>query len=94
MNQSIKYGTAGILAPIIFLMTYLIMSSIRPEYSHFTKAISELGSLDAPNKWWWSITGYILAGLISIFAIGLRKYVNPNGKGKLAFWGLFLLITI
>jgi hypothetical membrane protein len=45
------YGIIGIATPIVFLVTYLIMSSIRPEYSMFTKAISELGSVNAPNKW-------------------------------------------
>ncbi|MCR9287275.1 MAG: DUF998 domain-containing protein [Bacteroidetes bacterium] len=91
MKQSKRYGLIGISIPIIFVVTYLIMSTIRPEYSHLHKAISELGSLDAPNKWWWNIIGYITVGaLISIFAIGLSKNVNPNGKGKLAFWGLFL----
>jgi len=85
------YAISGILAPIIFTLTYLILSSIRPEYSHLTKAISELGSLDAPNKWWWNLIGYIfVGGLISAFSIGLSKNVNPDGKGKLAFLGLFL----
>ena len=90
-NKLNKYGIAGLLAPIIFLVTYFLMSSFRPEYSHLTKAISELGSLDAPNKWWWNIIGYMLVGgMISFFAIGLKQSVNPDGKGKLAFWGLFL----
>lgn len=91
MNQSKKYGVIGILIPVIFGTTYFVMSSVRPEYSHFTKAVSELGSLDAPDKWWWNGIGYITIGLlISVFAVGLRKSVNPNGGGKLAFWGLLL----
>lgn len=89
--KRINYAISGILAPIIFVLAYLIMASIRPDYSHLTKAISELGSLDAPNKWWWNVIGYIsVGGLISTFAIGFSKNVNPKGGGRLAFWGLFL----
>ena len=90
MSQK-KYALAGLIAPLVFIVTYLVISSTRLEYSHLHKAISELGSMDAPNKWWWNIIGYISVGaLISIFSIGLSKSTNPDGKGKLAFWGLFL----
>ena len=45
---------------------------MRPEYSMFTKAISELGSVDAPKKWIWNSFGYILTGLlIAIYSFGL-----------------------
>ena len=36
--------------PVWFLAVYLTMSAVRPEYSHLTKAISELGSWDAPKS--------------------------------------------
>lgn len=93
-----SYGIIGIATPIVFLATYLIMSSIRPEYSMFTKAISELGSLDASNKWLWNSFGYILTGiLISIYAIGLYKNVAVTKSSKLPLYGILLsglLMTI
>lgn len=48
------------------------MSSMRSEYSHLTKAISELGSVDAPNLWYWNTLGYVLPVLfISLLGVGL-----------------------
>lgn len=85
------YGIIGIVTPIVFLTTYIIMSSIRPEYSMFTKAISELGSLDASNKWLWNSFGYILTGiLIAIYAIGLYKNVDVTKSSKLPLYGILL----
>lgn len=83
------YGIIGIATPITFLATYLIMSSIRPEYSMFTKAISELGSVDAPNKWLWNFFGYMLTGIfIAIYSIGLYKNVAVTKSSKLPLYGI------
>lgn len=80
---------AGIASPIIFTITYLLMSSQRDDYDMFTKAVSELGSLDAPNKWWWNLFGYIIPGLlIVIFSKGLLAQLDPQGKNRLAIIGM------
>jgi len=85
------YGIIGIAAPTVFLVTYLIMSSLRPEYSMFTKAISELGSVDAPNKWLWNFFGYMLTGiLIAIYAVGLYKNVAVVKSSKIPLYGILL----
>ena len=77
-----QFAVLGLLGPILFLLTYLIMSFLRPEYSFLTKAVSELGSLDAPNKWTWNIFGYIITGLlISIYSFRLFKSIS-NGQGN------------
>ena len=79
------------VAPIVFLTIYIIMSSIRPEYSMFTKAISELGSVDAPNKWIWNSFGYILTGLlIAVYAFGLYKNMEVEKSSKLPLYGILL----
>lgn len=51
------------------------MAELRTDgYNHFHKAVSELGSLDAPNKWFFNILGYITPGiLITIFSLNLLK---------------------
>lgn len=86
-----SYGIIGIATPIVFLTTYIIMSSIRPEYSMLTKAISELGSVDAPKKWIWNSFGYILTGLlIVIYAFGLYKNIAIEKSSKLPLYGILL----
>ena len=76
------YAIIGISATILFWATYIIMSNLRPEYNLFHKAVSELGSLDAPNKWIWNIFGYILTGiLIAVYSFGLFKNIT-NGQGS------------
>lgn len=85
------YAIFGISATILFWATYIIMSNLRPEYNLFHKAVSELGSLDAPDKWFWNIFGYILPGvLIAFFSYGLFKNIS-NGQGsKLPLVGFVL----
>ncbi|WP_405381948.1 DUF998 domain-containing protein [Maribacter sp. LLG6340-A2] len=85
------YGKIGMASPIVFLTTYVILSSMRPEYSMFTKAISELGSVDAPKKWIWNSFGYILTGLlIAIYSFGLYKNMAIEKSSKLPLYGILL----
>ena len=68
-----KIGLIALATPLWFVAVYLVMSSRRPEFSHLTKAISELGSLDAPDRWFWNVLGYILPGLaIALLGLGLK----------------------
>jgi hypothetical membrane protein len=86
-----QYAMAGLLAPAVFAITYFIMAGRRPEYSFMTKAISELGSLDAPNKWIWNVFGYIVPGLlISVFSIGLHQHITGGKGSKVPLAGIFL----
>jgi hypothetical membrane protein len=45
-----QYAIIGFLAPTIFWITYFVMANQRPEYSFLTKAMSELGSIDAKTS--------------------------------------------
>ncbi len=64
---------------------------MRPEYSMFTKAISELGSVDAPKKWIWNSFGYILTGLlIAIYSFGQYKNMAIEKSSKLPLYGILL----
>ncbi|MET1259877.1 DUF998 domain-containing protein [Flagellimonas sp. DF-77] len=85
------YAILGFLAPVLFWGTYFIMAGQRPEYDFLTKAVSELGSVDAPNKWIWNGVGYILTGvLIAIFSIGLHNDIKTENSSKLPGLGIFL----
>ena len=66
------------------------MSTIRSDYHHNTKAVSELGSIGATNALAWNAIGFVTVGLlISLFSIGLHKSLSQSGKGKIAFGLLF-----
>ena len=82
-------GATALATPFWFLTVYLIMSSIRPEYSHLTKAISELGSLDAPNLWYWNVLGYIIPGF-AICALGVGLKCEFTSHSKVPAYALML----
>lgn len=85
------FAFSGIASGILLGTTYFVMANMRPEYSFKYKAISELGSLDAPNLWFWNILGYIIPGLlIAMFSIGLYKYSAKNINSKIPYYGLIL----
>jgi hypothetical membrane protein len=75
--------------PVWFAAVYLILAGLRPEYSHLTKAISELGSLDAPRAWVWNLGGYIIPGaVVSLLGFGLGRHFVRQAGIRLASWAL------
>ena len=80
MTSQKKISLVTMATPFWFLAVYLVMSGMRPEYRHTDQAISELGSLDAPNLWAWNVLGYILPGLaVVLLGIGLRRQLAAYG---------------
>lgn len=92
-------GVIAMVTPVWFCLLYYAMSSMRPEYQHATKAISELGSVDAPNGWLWNLGGYILSGLgVSMLGVGLRRHFRGTpGTNWVSFpliaSGIFMAIS-
>jgi hypothetical membrane protein len=85
-----KYALIGWFSGLLFWVTYFVLSTIRPDYYHKYKAVSELGSVGAGNAIIWNVIGFICVGaLISLFSVGLHKSISVSGKGKLAFYLLF-----
>jgi hypothetical membrane protein len=83
------YSYLGFGAPILFWGIYLPMASWRDDYSIFSKAISELGAVDAPHAWVWNFFGYIIPGLlIAVFSIGLYQNLGSRKGRKLGFLGI------
>ncbi|MGZ9275339.1 MAG: DUF998 domain-containing protein [Nitrospira sp.] len=97
MRSQKAIGWIAMVTPIWFLVVYLWMSALRPEYSHLTKAISELGSWDAPNLWAWNILGYIVPGLaISLLGAGLYREFRPRARipaASLILSGLLMALS-
>lgn len=93
-------GIFGITAVTISILTLIIMAELRTDgYNHFHKAVSELGSLDAPNKWVFNILGFIVPGiLISIFSLNLLKEFRAHSVKAYPFYllclsGIFLSLA-
>lgn len=87
-----KYGIIGISGVIISTLTIIIMAELRSDgYNHFHKAISELGSLDAPQKWIFNSLGYIIPGfLFFLFSKFLRDDFMKDDVKSYPFYFLML----
>lgn len=88
---------ASVIANCLFWPLLFIMAALRPEYSHFTKAVSELGTVDAPRRWVWNVLGYIVPGILIAVAgwqigrrFGANAYFLP---GLLSLAGLFMTLS-
>lgn len=93
-------GLIGIAAVVIGALTIIIMAELRTDgYNHLHKAVSELGSTDAPNNWIFNILGFIIPGiLISIFSFNLLKEFRSYPIKSYPFYlfilsGLFLTLA-
>lgn len=97
MNRRI--GLLAMMAPVWSAGTYFALSALRPEFSHFTKAISELGSVDAPRAWIWNVFGYILPGIaVALLGLGIGKRFAKQAGSRVPAWaliasGLFLVLS-
>lgn len=91
MNSKVN-GLIGIGAIVLSTFTIIMMAALRTDgYNHFNKAVSELGSLDAPNKWLFNILGFIIPGiLISIFSFNLLKDFRRFPIKSYPFYFLFV----
>jgi hypothetical membrane protein len=68
----------GVLAPIVFIISYVIFSQLTPAYSNLTNAVSELGVFGASYALAWNILGFLLVGLLIIaYAWGLHLDLRP-----------------
>lgn len=68
------------LAPALFALCLVVFGALRPDYSHLTDAVSELGAIGAPNALAWNLLGFVTVGLlIAVFSWGLFR-----GTGSLA----------
>jgi hypothetical membrane protein len=71
---------AALAATLLFAAAVIGFAALRPEYSHLTKAVSELGDVGAPNALAFNLLGYILPGLLLALAgWGVGRFVTPRG---------------
>jgi hypothetical membrane protein len=67
------------IAPVWFLAALLAFAAFRPDYSHLTKAVSELGARGGPNALAWNILGFGAVGVFTmVFAWGLWAQISSR----------------
>jgi hypothetical membrane protein len=82
-------AVAGLGACATFWIALFAFAAARSDYSHFTKAISELGVLGAPHALAWNLIGFIVPGiLLAICGAGLASTID--GKRGLLWWLLVM----
>ena len=80
-----RAGLAGILAFLAFWTALFAFAAARSDYSHSTKAISELGVIGAPHALAWNLIGFIVPGvLLALCGAGLATAID--GKRRLLWW--------
>lgn len=88
---SIGLSVCGILAPIVYVATVCVGGRMRKDYSHQSRAISELTERDAPNKGGLD-AGFIIYNILSILgASGI--YMGLSWMGGNWHAGSALLVT-
>jgi hypothetical membrane protein len=79
MKAKIMLG-AAVAANLVFWPALLIFAALRPDYSHFTDAVSELGVWGAPRMWAWNIVGFMIPfWLAALAGWGIGRTVAPTG---------------
>ena len=75
-------GLATLSASILFTGSLIIFRQLRLDgYTHGTKAVSELGAVGAPNAIAFNLLGFVLPGLLVVFAAATLARATGNAKG-------------
>lgn len=68
------------------------LAALQPEYSHLTKAVSELGAFGAPYAVIWNTLGFFFTGgIILLFGIGLRQLLTRRHVRSTGGWSVIAL---
>lgn len=70
----------GLLIPTLFWISTIVGGLVHGSYSHATDVVSELGALDTKSEVFMSSIELILAGLIVLFCVGLRRALRETKR--------------
>jgi hypothetical membrane protein len=85
MLTDTTYKKAGVASILVFFGSLFSFAAAHPDYSHSTKAISELGAFGAPHAFAWNLLGFILPGLlVAICGAGAALAIDARRTGL--FW--------
>ena len=85
----------GLGASVLFFLALATFGALDPAYSQTTKAVSELGSVGAPNQLSWNLIGFLAVGmLLAQFGWRLGGRVDDRpAKWFLMLFGLSFAAT-
>ena len=85
-----RLALAGPLASVFFAASLIGFAALRQDdYSHATKAVSELGAAGAPMAMAFNGLGFILPGaLVVVFALSLWRLSDGGARGSLLLLAL------
>jgi hypothetical membrane protein len=91
-NRMVRYlAAAGIVGPVLYTVTWLVLGFLDPAYSHTRDPISNLSAIGAPYVLVMTSIIFVFALLIVVFAYGLHRGLPSGfwaGPAALAFAGV------
>jgi hypothetical membrane protein len=101
MNKtSLRFiALGGVVGPLLFTLTTVICASLRPDYSHISQFISELGATGSPNAYLMNFAGFIPAGLmIALLGLSLilklpKKFLTLTGSVFITAFGICMIVV-
>lgn len=95
MTRQVATGWLGVATSLGFLLLLVGFAALRPDYSHYTNAVSELGVVGAPNQIAWNLLGFVGIGLaLTVFGWRLGEAVHSRVAGVLlVLFGLSFAAT-
>jgi hypothetical membrane protein len=84
-------AAAGIVGPVLYTVTWLVLGFLDPAYSHTRDPISNLSAIGAPYALVMTSIIFVFALLIVVFAYGLHRGLPSGfwaGPAALAFAGV------
>jgi hypothetical membrane protein len=99
-KTSLRYlALGGIAGPILFTLATLISANLRPDYSHISQFIRELGATGTPNAYLMNFAGFIPAGIM-IGSLGLslglllpKKILTRTGSVLITVFGVCMVVV-
>lgn len=81
---------AGVVGPILFVITFTVAGWLRPGYSAMASAISDLGV--GPMAWIQNANFVLFGILLMTFAVGIRRAMSTIIR-RSATWGAIMIAT-
>jgi len=70
----------GILAPLLWAFAIILCGELRPEYSHFTQYISELGERGSSTEFLMRYAGFVPTGLMHMAFAAFLYFAVRGGR--------------